>query len=106
MPRGIPNNKPAPVAAPVAEEPAPMIFIEPGLDGAIRLNAYGLYAGEVGDALRRALSHLAGGGAGDQPGGAGEGCGGGQHDGEAFEQRAPLCAEDEARGCAGRRRVG
>lgn len=59
MPRGIPNNKPAPVAAPVAEEPAPMIFIEPGLDGAIRLNAYGLYAGEVVDALRRALIHLA-----------------------------------------------
>lgn len=35
-----------------------MIFIEPLLDGSIRLNAYGLYAGEVMDALRRALIHL------------------------------------------------
>jgi len=61
MPRGIPNVKAAPAvtAAPVVnEEPAPMIFIEPAADGSIRLNAYGLYAGEVVDALRRALIHL------------------------------------------------
>lgn len=36
-----------------------MIFIEPALDGSIRLNAYGLHAGEVVDALRRSLIHLA-----------------------------------------------
>lgn len=58
MPRGYPNPKPAPVAPVVAEEPEPMIFIEPGRDGSIRLNAYGLYAGEVVDALRRALIQL------------------------------------------------
>lgn len=61
MPRGIPNAKLAPSAAPapvVPEEPAPMIFIEPLADGSIRMNAYGLYAGEVVDALRRSLLHL------------------------------------------------
>lgn len=63
MPRGIPNAKTAPQPAAqvvvVPEEQAPMIFIEPALDGSIRVNAYGLYAGEVVDALRRVLIHLA-----------------------------------------------
>ena len=55
MPRGYPNPKSAPAPA---TEPAPMILIEPAADGAIRLNAYGLSAGEVVDALRRSLIHL------------------------------------------------
>lgn len=59
MPRGYPNKSTAPAAAPVVnDEPEPMIFIEPGRDGSIRLNAYGLWAGEVIEALRRALIHL------------------------------------------------
>ena len=58
MPRGIPNKSAAPAVVPVPEEPAPMIFIEPARDGSIQLNAYGLYAGEVLDTLRRALIHL------------------------------------------------
>lgn len=58
MPRGYPNKSAAPAAPVVSEEPEPMIFIEPGRDGSIRLNAYGLYAGEVIEALRRALIHL------------------------------------------------
>lgn len=57
MPRGYPKPKPA-AAAGVPEGPTPMIFIEPLVDGAIRLNGYGLDAGEVVDALRRSLIHL------------------------------------------------
>ena len=55
MPRGYPN-KSATVALP--DGPAPMILIEPGADGAIRFNAYGLDAGEVVDVLRRSLLHV------------------------------------------------
>lgn len=59
MPRGYPaNTKAAPVATVVPMEPAPMIFIEPGLDGSIRLNAYGLDGGEIVEVLRRSLLHL------------------------------------------------
>lgn len=50
MPRGIPNKP--------ANEPAPMIFVEPAGDGAIRINAYGLDAGQIIDTLRRTLLHL------------------------------------------------
>lgn len=57
MPRGIPK-KAAPAQAPVTEGPTPMVLIEPLVDGAIRLNGYGLEAGEVVDALRRSLIHL------------------------------------------------
>lgn len=57
MPRGYPTPKTAP--APAAEaQPAPMIFIEPGPDGAIRFNAYGLDAGQIIGTLRRTLLHL------------------------------------------------
>lgn len=57
MPRGIANPKPAPAPA-SPEDPAPMIFIEPAFDDSIRINAYGLGAGSIIDALRRVLIHL------------------------------------------------
>jgi len=60
MPRGYPNPK-QPSVAPattMATAPAPMMLIEPGADGAIRLNAYGLDAAEMVDVLRRSLLHL------------------------------------------------
>ena len=50
MPRGIRNAS----AAPAAQGPAPMVLIEP-VDGAIRLNAYGLDGGEIVELLRRSL---------------------------------------------------
>lgn len=54
MPKGYPTPKtPAP-----AGDPAPMIFVEPLPDSAIRINAYGLDNGQVIDALRRTLLHL------------------------------------------------
>lgn len=57
MPKGIPNKSAAP-AQPAVVEPAPMIFIEPAADGAIRLNAYGLDGGEIVEVLRRSLLHV------------------------------------------------
>jgi len=58
MPRGIPNVKAAQPLVVTPEEPAPLIFVEPAADGSIRLNAYGMSAGEVVDALRRVLISL------------------------------------------------
>lgn len=55
MPRGYPNKGSAPAGQLGS---APMILIEPGADGAIRLNGYGLDAGEIVDVLRRSLLHL------------------------------------------------
>lgn len=65
MPRGIRKVDAAPEAPAVSEPPA-MIFIEPGRDGDIRLNAYGMDGGEVVDVLRRSLLHMAASQAGVQ----------------------------------------